>query len=144
MKKISLSIAMIGFCISIFGQGLQKKSIKNDTEWLITDSVTITDGYKESVKVYVIMGCPKDKWDQFLKLNENTTDSSGLYLAISMLAIDAQYSLKNTASFVPMRKQIITWDEKQNGFSCWFKMMGRNGYGNLIETDKIVVYKPFK
>lgn len=112
-------------------------------KYMFSDSVTIKDGQDHDVKIFVLASCPKDKWDNYLKA-KSMDDSSGLYLAAAMLSVTAKGKLKNPASFIPMQKQIITWNDKEDSFWCNYKLTGRNGFGNLTESEIMVLYNPFK
>lgn len=109
----------------------------NEDQYLMTDSVLIETGHNEKVNVYFVATIPKDKWQQFL-IKNNTNDTTGFSIMAAMVSNKARYKLFNPASFVPFKNQTIGW---RKGFDCYYGMMGRNGYGTLIETGVWVTCK---
>lgn len=120
-----------------------KKTLSGDTLYSFSGLVMIKDGHGEKVKVSFKASVLKDKWDEFTK-TKKYSDIDAFELVAAMLALDAQYTLKNSDSFVPLPNQFFMWSSENNTFIAKFKMMGRNGYGNLTETSTLVSYDPNK
>lgn len=105
----------------------------------LSDTVEITNGKEEKIKVYFTGAVLPKVWDHFLE----TKDEKDFFkLIVSILSIRAQYTLKNTLSFEPFKNEFFMWDDAKKSFTCSYKMMGRNGYGNLLETSSLVEYDP--
>jgi len=121
----------------------KKIVLTGDSLYSITGSVMIKNGHDEKVKVLFKGSVSKDKWNE-LTSTKKYSDYEAFDLVTSILALNAQYKLKNTESFNPLPSQFFMWSSDNNVFICNFKMMGRNGYGNLSETTALVDYNPFK
>lgn len=111
----------------------------DDSTYGISDSVTINNGKDEEVRVFFMASVSKTFWDNLIK-EKGGTESSYFSLIANFLSIKAQYALKNPLSFEPFRKQFFM--TSNNEFICDYKMMGRNGFGNLGETSAIIRYDP--
>jgi hypothetical protein len=116
-----------------------KKTLANDSTYYLSDIVNVKNGKDEYVKVQFSSSVPKNIWDR-LVVENNSNDKEYFSLVAGMLALEAQFSLKNQLSFEPFNKQFFIY--YKNAFACTFKMMGRNGYGNLVETESLVDYQP--
>lgn len=121
----------------------KKTLIKGDIIYSLIGSVMIKNGHDEKVKVSFIGSVSKDRWNE-LTTAKKYTDYEAFDLITSILALNAKYKLKNKESFIPLPSQFFMWSSDNNVFICNFKMMGRNGYGNLSETTALVEYNPFK
>ncbi len=121
----------------------KKTIMSGDSLYSISGTVMIKNGHDEKVKVLFTAAVSKDKWNE-LTSTKKYSDYEAFDLVASILALDAKYKLKNVESFVPLPSQFFTWSSDNNTFICNFKMMGRNGYGNLSETTALVEYNPFK
>jgi len=151
--KILITLSLILFTTLSFGQNF-KKFIINNNKYSISDSINIKDGHGEIVKVFFQGVFPKLIWDNYVQdrkykqdslnkaysVNYVTTDSTVFSFLAQMLALKASFVLKNKESFVPFKSQFFLWYERESKFMTDFKMMGRNGYGNLVETSSIVTY----
>ena len=141
MKKLILSTIIIASTSSLFAQ-VFKKTTYSATEYAIMDSVKITTGHGDTVNSFVVCVVPMKIWDDAVKAKE-MSDEKYLSHAVNMVAIAAQFTLKTPASFEARRNQFISWMDKK-GFTSAFKMMGRNGYGNMTETVAFVSWNPAK
>lgn len=119
-------------------QTLIKKDYK-ENQFIISDSVTVENGHNEKIKVFFILGVPKDMWNKFLAAN-NSNEQKSFELMAGMLSVTAKSKLKNPESFNPLTKQLVTWND---GFYCNYNMVGRNSYGNITETKVLITYNPF-
>ncbi len=120
-----------------------KKKLESDSLYTITGSVMVKNGHDEKMKVVFTASVLKVKWDE-IKKNKNYSDYDVFNLVASMLNSDAKYKLKNKESFVPLPTQFFMWNSDRNSFISNYKMMGRNGFGNLSETTALVEYNPFE
>lgn len=120
-----------------------KKTLSGDSLYSLAGDVMIKNGHDEKVKVSFRASVLKDKWDEFTK-TKKYSDIDAFELVAALLALNAQYTLKNTDSFVPLPSQFFMWSSDNNSFMANFKMMGRNGYGNLTETSTLAFYDPYK
>ena len=121
----------------------KKTFLTGDSIYNITGSVMIKNGHDEKVKVLFKGSVSKDKWNELTTVKKYS-DYEAFDLVTSILSLNAQYKLKNKESFSPLPSQFFMWSSDNNAFICNFKMMGRNGYGNLIETTALVDYNPLK
>ena len=132
MKKI-LFIALLFSSSVAFSQ--LPKTIK-DSLYIFTDiPVNIENGHGDKVKVLFSGKVDKNIWTGLVQKNNNSEKVAFDYIAW-ILSLRAQSSLKNELSFEPLKKQLFFNDHEN--FICDYKMMGRNGYGNLQETSVIV------
>jgi hypothetical protein len=82
----------------------------------------------------------KAAWDE--QIRKHDLESDYFELLVNFLSIKARYTLTNDLSFEPFKKQIVTYS---NGdLICNYKMTGRNGFGNMVETSVLVKYNPDK
>jgi len=115
------------------------KAVSQDgKDYLLSDSVTIENGKGEKIKVLVEASVPVRIWDKY----KGNDEKEYYWLISNMLALKAKSVLKNTLSFEPIKKQYVTWSRDDGAFYTNFKFMGRNGYGNMVETTEIVYYQP--
>ncbi len=154
--KYYFTLIILFFSISIFAQ---KKKIAVNTSTPVVKKastslpkqvddnmynlrnipVKIENGHGEKVIVLFNARLAKYFWDDFVsKKGKNEKEAFGL--AAFMLSLEARYSLKNKDSFEPFKTQFIS--ENGGSFVSLYKMMGRNGYGNLIESSALVEYNP--
>jgi hypothetical protein len=119
-----------------------KKITSVDSLYSLSGDVMIKNGHDEKVKVSFRASVLKDKWNEFTK-TKKYSDIDAFELVAAMLSMNAQYTLKNTDSFVPLPSQFFMWSNDNNSFMANFKMMGRNGYGNLTETSTLAFYNPY-
>ncbi len=116
-----------------------KRLSADSLDYFLSDMVAIKNGKEESVKVSFRASIPVEVWKDYVKRYHNK--EKDLFLLISsILSLNAQYTLKNTLSFEPIKSQFFMYDKENKVFMSNFKMMGRNGYGNLVETSEIVRY----
>lgn len=154
MKIIFTTLIMLIGLSSFSQTNFKKTESTNGEKYFLEGVVSVENGHSESVDVTASASVKKEIWDSFVaKLravqdssnrvnnkNHIVNDSTTFSFVLSMLTIKAKYTLKNSSSFVPLSKQFFTW---YNGeFTCSYKMMGRNGYGNLVETESLVFYRP--
>ncbi len=118
-----------------------KKMDSEDSLYMFSAYVMIENGHGELTKVLYKSSIIKKAWDDFIS-NNNYSDIEAFELVTTMLALNAKYKLKNIESFVPLPNQFFIWSINHEAFVSNFKMMGRNGYGNLSETTVLVVYDP--
>jgi hypothetical protein len=152
MKKILSTILILTSLVS----NAQFKKTTTSDKYIIIDSVKIKNGHNEYNTITVKGMFPQKIWDDYVikqktlqdslntKYSKNyiTTDSSVFTFLIQILSIKASGSgLKYPDSFIPLNEQFFSWYEKENSFMCNYKMMARNGYGNLTETSALVMYK---
>jgi len=97
--------------------------------------VKIENGHGEKIAVLFSGKVDKYIWTDLVKKNNNSEKEAFDYIAW-ILSLRAQSSLKNELSFEPLKKQFF-FNDREN-FICDYKMMGRNGYGNLIEMSYLV------
>jgi hypothetical protein len=115
-----------------------KKQLTEDKKsYLISDLVKIENGKEEDVPVTFTVTVDKAAWDQLIK---DKLEPDYFELIASMLAIKAKFTLDNNLSFEPFKKQSMKYID--GVFTCDFKMMGRNGYGNMVETSTLVKCDP--
>lgn len=141
MKKI-LFTSMLLISLDAFCQKpiFTKKFSGDSVSYVISDSINIQNGKSEYVKVFFIGSVAKAKWRELLVKNKN--EKEFFELIGGMLSLEAQYKLKNKLSFEPFKRQFFFWDEKSKKFICDYKLMGRNGYGNMVETSVLAEYDP--
>lgn len=116
--------------------------LPGDSIYNFKGSVMIKDGHGEKVKVLFSGSVDKNKWEE-LKKAKNYSDYDAFNLVASILSVNAQYKLKNSQSFSPLSNQFFMWSNDTNSFISNYKMMGRNGFGNLTESTALVEYNPF-
>jgi hypothetical protein len=137
MKKFLLLVVLLASTAAVFSQLSVKKM--DSGKLSISDSVTLKKGDGELTTIFASLSVDPGVWENYRK---NQSDSTAFREVVFMITLKAQYSLKNTLSFVPMKEQFIMWYEKQKSFMSDYKMYGRNGYGNLVESKALVFYKP--
>jgi hypothetical protein len=101
----------------------------------------IESGHGDTVKVFVSGKVSSYIWKDFIAQYKNNEKQAFSEL-VWILAYRAKSSLKNELSFTPLPKQFFIY--KAEGFICDFKMMARNGYGNMVETESLITYNPFE
>jgi hypothetical protein len=111
----------------------------NNARYYLSDMVTIENGKEEEVPVKFNASIPKDAWDDLVK-KYGMVESEYFALMARSLSLNAQYSLKNTLSFEPFTKQFFSLND--GVFVSDYKMVGKNGYGNAVETSVLVKYDP--
>lgn len=155
MKAITLLALIflyVNFCFAQTVKTSSPKAKKNknvsgftkrasDSVYYISGTVLIEDGHDEKVQVYFSSSVDQKGWDDYTKTNKYS-DIDAFELITAMLALDAQYHLKNSSSFIPLKKQFFMLESGETTFRSVFKMMGRNGYGNLTETSVLSAYTP--
>jgi hypothetical protein len=114
-------------------------SVDNES-YVFSAVVNISNGKGEDVPVAFNAIAPKQVWDNLKKWNGN--DSVYFSFIASQLSISAEFSLINHLSFEPFSKQFFGYSEGR--FICVYGLMGRNGYGNMIETTVDVTFDPSK
>jgi hypothetical protein len=137
-KSTQVQLPRISIPTITLSSSLNKKIHPSDsTKYYISDSVQVTNGKEEKVKVLFEAVVPIKIWDV-----KSAMQDEKLYFSeiCSSFSIKAQYTLKNSLSFEPFKKQFFMWEDSRSVFICNFKMMGRNGYGNLIEGSSLVEY----
>lgn len=108
----------------------------------IRDSVMVKKGTGEDVSVFFTLIVPKHVWEEYKNYNnESKSDAITFMMLADIITFKAKNLLTNEVSFVPMKKQLISYYKKSHQFSCIYKCYGRNGYGNLIESEVFVQYK---
>jgi hypothetical protein len=120
----------------------KKTLLPGDSVYNFKGTVMIKNGHGEKVKVFFTGSVDKNKWEE-LKKSKNYSDYDAFNLVASILSVNAQYKLKNTQSFSPLSDQFFMWSNDTNSFISNYKMMGRNGFGNLTESTALVEYNPF-
>jgi hypothetical protein len=116
-----------------------KKQLSEDKQsYLLSDVVKIENGKGDNIPVTVTATIDKATWDTVVK--KRVLESDYFELIVNMLAIKAQFTLENTLSFEPFKKQSMKYID--GAFVCNFKMMGRNGFGNMVETSTVVKCDP--
>jgi hypothetical protein len=111
------------------------------SEYYFDNVVKVKNGHDEDVDVKVTGSVPVKAWSKYVN---HLSDEIAFVTLVHHLSLEAQYQLKNPLSFEPMKTQFFMWYEKDSCFVCIYKYMGRNGYGNMIEGESIVQYKPGK
>jgi len=146
MKKILLPLIIF---ISITGKAQKTDSLIKGTHTLkkswLTDSskivinnlsLNILNGHGESVEVKFTIYSDIKSWNYLIWHHHNNDEMDAVQDIADDISNEAQQSLKNILSFQPFKKEFITI---QNGTAtCNYKMMGKNGYGNDIETSQEV------
>jgi len=127
--------------------GFKKSISKVDSNYYsLSGSVFISNGHDEKVKVYFEGYVPVVNWNETFKMAfSKGYDKAEINLFESvtyLISVDAKFKLKNKESFVPLPKQFFIWDDESKSFLSNYKMMGRNGFGNLIEMTAISLFKP--
>ncbi|MGN6165389.1 MAG: hypothetical protein ACTHOF_12690 [Flavisolibacter sp.] len=117
-----------------------KKESTDKESYILSGTVKIETGKGDNVDVFFNGIILKGLWDEFLK--RHSSEYEFFSLVANMLSLEAKYTLKNNLSFEPMTRQFFMYQD--NSFICDYKMMGRNGYGNLVETSALVKYNPEK
>ena len=153
MHKIIL-ICILFYTITGYGQGKpgQKKQVvkketttfktdpRSDGNYHLSDIVKIENGEGENVDVVFTASVPFEIWDSVSKRFSHSGKKYFSFIS-NLLSIQARHTLKNNLSFEPFSKQFFSFIDGR--FVCDYKMMGRNGYGNLVETSSLVVYNPY-
>jgi len=147
MKKILFILSFTSFLFpSISAQktthkisGIIEKKLDDNIYKFKDIPVEIENGHGEDIEVLFSARISMYVWKDFVSKNGNNEKKAFLLVA-SMLSLQAKLSLENVLSFEPLKKQFFTINDQ--GFICAFRMMGRNGYGNLVETSALVTYKP--
>lgn len=141
-KKVFIIIVLLFTVEGSFCQILIEYKIdeKGDSIVSIKDSVKVQQGNDDSVKVFFILSANKKKWD-FYKASR--TDIEAFQTVSNIITYKAESQIANRLSFIPMKRQIIMYfsRKKKDSFVCLYKCYGRNGYGNLIETEVLVDYE---
>lgn len=127
--------------------GFKKSISKVDSLYYnLVGSVFITDGHDKKVKVYFEGYVPVVNWNEIFKnASSKGYDKADINLfesVTTLISYDAKWKLKNQESFVPLPKQFFMWDDESKSFLSNYKMMGRNGFGNLTEITAIAAFKP--
>lgn len=143
MKKIILAFSLMMATLVSNAQFSKTKSTTDSNSVIIKSVVELKNGHEEKVLVNVTGSMSAVVWGNFVQ-GRKISDSAAFDFVVKMLSIQAQYSLKNSDSYEPMKNQFIMWYEKDQTFMSNFKMMGRNGYGNMTETSAMVEYDPSK
>lgn len=117
--------------------------VNGDSVYSLIGSVMLENGHKEKIKVLFESTVSINKWD-VLKKEKKYSDYDLFSLAAMILTSNAKYKLKNTESFSPLPKQFFMLSKDSDEFISNFKMMGRNGFGNLTETTSLVSYNPYE
>lgn len=124
---------------------LISKSLKKidgyDTSYVLEDSCKVLNGKLEYVTVFFKTLVPVKVWDELISKYDNKEKEFFSSIGVG-LTIKAKYTLSNNLSFEPFRHQFVLYDKNSNTFNCDYKMMGRNGYGNMVETTALVKYDP--
>lgn len=118
-----------------------KKINDNKESYMLSGVVMIKNGKEEKVPVTFSGSVPVQSWDNLAKTWKDG-EADFFSFVCKMLSLEAQYKLKNNLSFEPFPKQFFLYYD--NSFKSSYKMIGRNGYGNLIETSSLVSYDPAK
>jgi hypothetical protein len=150
MKKYLLLSALAFVMVRMHAQSHENKVIDFKMEARGQDTINVSgyrmfeDGHGELVKVFFEgWKIPKDKWREMAVKNNKGSDEGWFETLTWIFSYDAQNQLKNRESFVPLRKQFFMWSD-EGSYLCSYKLMGRNGYGNLIELEALVEYNPDK
>lgn len=139
------TIIIVSLLITTVSVSAQKSSFtktlsKDQKEYYISDTVTVENGKDEKVKKFFSLSVDTSVWTNFVKKHEG--EQSAFDFIANMLTINVKYKLKNRLSFEPIDGNFITWYDKDNSYITNYKLMARNGYGNLTEGEIFVEYKP--
>lgn len=118
-------------------KGLSKKLSDDKSKYLLSNVVQVESGQGEKIDVEFNASVDKQIWDN---LTKGKSELEYFELIAGLLSIKAQYTLKNNLSFTPFKKQFFMYSD--GVFMSSYKMSGRNGYGNLIETSALVKCNP--
>lgn len=119
-----------------------QKSQSSDSEYFFNNiPVPIENGHGDTIKVLFWGSITKKLWAALLEKNDYDETKAFYYLGQG-LSLKAQYILKNPLSFEPFKKQKFV--SHGGNVLCMYEMMGKNGYGNSVETTTIVDYNPLK
>lgn len=116
------------------------KELSGD-KYMLSQVVLIETGKEQKVEVTFNASVPKQVWDELASKNKDG-ESDYFALVASMLSINAKYTLKNPLSFEPFSKQFFMYMD--GAFMSSYKMSGKNGYGNSVETTALVKYDPLE
>jgi hypothetical protein len=117
----------------------QKKIDDTKKAYLLEDVIIIENGKEEEIKVKFSASVPIEVWSKNWKKSGEKEKEYFNSIAF-LLSIQAQNSLANPLSFQPFAKEFFTWDNQK--FVCNYKMSGKNGLGNSVETSLIVKSDP--
>ncbi len=119
---------------------IKYKDAEGISKLTISDSVEVESGIGEKVNVFFILSVPKDDWDAY---KNGRTDKDVFAMVCRLITSTAKFQLQNRLSFIPMKKQFVMYygNKKGNKYISNYKCYGRNGYGNLIETEIFSEYK---
>lgn len=144
MKKILLIISLApAFCIAqdvsiLLTHPVQKT--KMDSQYVFTNiMIAVEDGHGDTVMVSFSGYSTLPTWNNVLEKNDYDEVRAFSVMAQS-LSLEAKYKLKNPLSFEPFKKQSFL--SMDGSIVSMYKMMGKNGYGNSIETTAMVKYNP--
>jgi len=118
-----------------------EKRLVDDSSYGLSGSVKVANGKEEKVAVNFRATVPIDVWKQ-LVVKSKMIEKEFFVLVAALLTLNAQYTLKNTLSFEPFPNQFFFYNKDEKVFISSYKMSGRNGYGNLVETSELVRYDP--
>lgn len=121
------------------GGSFSKKVGADKSSYILNGTVEIENGHDDKVMVEFNASVPQKEWDDRTK---GKSEKDYFELIAGLLSLKAQYTLKNTLSFEPMKKQFFMYTDGY--FMSSYKMMGKNGYGNSIETTALVKVDPEK
>lgn len=110
----------------------KKKLSENRGNYYLSNVVKIENGKSEKVAVTFEATVDKDVWDQAIE-KRKAMEADYFNLIAEMLSTQAKFELENKLSFEPFKKQTFTF--KDGSFVCNYKMMGRNGFGNMVESS---------
>ncbi len=117
----------------------KKNRTTDNAHYELSGMVEIETGKGITTPVKFTAIVPILDWDKLAK-TLGWNDRQYFNLVASELSFKAQDTLKNTLSFEPFPTEMfIYYDGK---FACNYNMMGRNGYGNMIEVSSLVFYNP--
>ena len=151
MRPLFIILATLLISLNIAGQtpkskpspgvyNFNKKKATDNISYLFTAKIDIKNGKEEKVKVNFRATISIAAWKDYVKRYTDNNEKDLFYLITALLSMKAQYTLNNTLSFEPIKNQFFFYDEEKKVFICKYKMMGRNGYGNMVETSEFVEY----
>jgi hypothetical protein len=139
MKKLTMSILLCLSSTILFSQIKRHKTTTTFSKittsdrltYVITDSVNVKNGKGEIIKVFTTLAVGKDIWD---KATLRWRESEYLDYVVNEIAENAKESATNQLSFEPLNNNHISYDNKTGLYTSNYRMMARNGFGNLVET----------
>jgi hypothetical protein len=132
MKPTLVIFFLLLACTSFAQFKLTADTKKSD--WaVVQDSVAVTDGNGKPTTLFVTASVSNSGWENLKNEFGFGTDEQALLYLTKILTGKAQLQLLRSGSFIPAKKQLIIFNEKQNAFECVFVTVKKNG-NKKVET----------